>query len=257
MQAGGEQDPAGPGKAQWPDWRDAAAYRPLLGADRSAFAWEWLRRNPDYCRDATAAEPAKAPRIWGLARYCDPHLTFLDARPLWLAGFDPQVIRAEVLAGPPGAHGITGLGSLFSAFQAAAGLWHCLASDGYRSIRLDVAGEWDGASPIDLRFLLDGLDEASRLLPAMRALAQLCRSGRFPDMSYRSQAARRHILMLRAHDALATGAGQRAIAEQLIDRDCAAPNWRDRLPSVRSRAQRLVREARRMGEGGYRRLLRG
>jgi hypothetical protein len=29
------------------DWRDAAAYAPLLEADRSLFAWEWLRRDSD------------------------------------------------------------------------------------------------------------------------------------------------------------------------------------------------------------------
>ena len=33
---------------QLPDWRDAAAYSGLLGAGRSALAWELLRRDPSY-----------------------------------------------------------------------------------------------------------------------------------------------------------------------------------------------------------------
>jgi hypothetical protein len=28
------------------EWHDAAAYAPLLEADHSLFAWEWLRRDP-------------------------------------------------------------------------------------------------------------------------------------------------------------------------------------------------------------------
>ncbi|MGC4252801.1 MAG: DUF6499 domain-containing protein [Sphingobium sp.] len=32
------------------DWRNRACYRPLLTLDRSGWAWEFLRRNPDYRR---------------------------------------------------------------------------------------------------------------------------------------------------------------------------------------------------------------
>jgi hypothetical protein len=32
----------------WPDWRDAEQYRHMLDLDRAGWAWEWLRRNPDY-----------------------------------------------------------------------------------------------------------------------------------------------------------------------------------------------------------------
>lgn len=34
-----------------PDWRSAAAYAYLDNLSRSEFAWEFLRRNPDYRRD--------------------------------------------------------------------------------------------------------------------------------------------------------------------------------------------------------------
>lgn len=30
------------------DWRDPANYKSLLNLDRVGWAWEWLRRNPDY-----------------------------------------------------------------------------------------------------------------------------------------------------------------------------------------------------------------
>jgi hypothetical protein len=31
-----------------PDWRDMAAYSPLLAVGRQGFAWEYLRRNPEF-----------------------------------------------------------------------------------------------------------------------------------------------------------------------------------------------------------------
>jgi hypothetical protein len=34
-----------------PDWRDEAQYRHLLDVDRPGWAWEWLRRSPDYVQD--------------------------------------------------------------------------------------------------------------------------------------------------------------------------------------------------------------
>ena len=32
----------------WPDWRDADQYRYMVDLDRAGWAWEWLRRSPDY-----------------------------------------------------------------------------------------------------------------------------------------------------------------------------------------------------------------
>jgi hypothetical protein len=32
----------------WPDWREPEQYRNLLDLDRAGWAWEWVRRHPDY-----------------------------------------------------------------------------------------------------------------------------------------------------------------------------------------------------------------
>jgi hypothetical protein len=43
-----------------PDWRDPEQYRDLLDLDRPGWAWEWLRRNPDYQGERQiAGAPAK------------------------------------------------------------------------------------------------------------------------------------------------------------------------------------------------------
>lgn len=36
------------------DWRSADTYTELLDSDAAAFAWEYLRRNPEYRRDYAA-----------------------------------------------------------------------------------------------------------------------------------------------------------------------------------------------------------
>ncbi|HVI06465.1 MAG TPA: DUF6499 domain-containing protein, partial [Sphingomicrobium sp.] len=40
--------PVMPRNWDMPDWRDEHAYEALKHAERPAFAWEWLRRRPDY-----------------------------------------------------------------------------------------------------------------------------------------------------------------------------------------------------------------
>ena len=37
-----------------PNWRDPNSYKPLLKLDRAGWAWEWLRRNPDYIAQASS-----------------------------------------------------------------------------------------------------------------------------------------------------------------------------------------------------------
>ena len=58
-------DPAAP---DWPDWRDREQYRHMLDLDRAGWAWEWLRRNPDYA-DGESEESPKQPRQKGRSHF--------------------------------------------------------------------------------------------------------------------------------------------------------------------------------------------
>jgi hypothetical protein len=133
---------------------------------------------------------------------------------------------------------------------------HLLISDGIRTIRLDV---WSGtlrSGPTVLHYLLSGVAAAEGSLLTLRRLIAFCRAGRFSRSLHPPEArARRWILMLRAHDAVAAGAGQRQIAEILLGSAAREARWRSEVPSLRSQAQRLVRSARLMAQGGYRQLL--
>jgi hypothetical protein len=67
--------------------------------------------------------------------------------------------------------------------------------------------------------------------------------------------ARRQILLLRAWDALQTGADLRTIAVELLSNRAAEKRWRVNSPSLRSQAQRLVQGARTLAGGGFWNLL--
>jgi hypothetical protein len=63
------------------DWRATAAYLFVLHLDPAHFAWEYLRRNPSYCRDwRDVQDPA---RRWGLELAEDPTRDSRTASPVW------------------------------------------------------------------------------------------------------------------------------------------------------------------------------
>lgn len=84
------------------DWRSAAAYADTVSLSVSGWAWEFLRRNPDYRAETRAAAPrstarAAVARRWGLS--CR-------------RGSGPQRPRHGALldAGPPAGAGAAGPG---------------------------------------------------------------------------------------------------------------------------------------------------
>lgn len=250
-----------------PDWRDAAAYQPLLHADRSLFAWEWLRRNRAYRAAAEQAfatgssgdpsEPDHAPERWGLHAFEVPGLAVRAARPVWCAGVHPYVLDVE--AGPPDgeeAFDLGRFGAISTLVTAGNGREHLLISDGLRAIRIDVLQGSLKDGRVQLHYLLAGFTAAERPLLTLRRFLALWRTGRFsPGLHTAGARAGRLVLMLRAHDALMSGATQREIAAELLSGEAGEDRWRVRAPTVRSQVQRLVRGARVMAAGGYLALL--
>jgi len=258
-----------------PDWRDAQAYAPLLRAERAVFAWEWLRRNPAYraaaalaggpagdcaerprCVPALAAQPEAG--AWGLHVFEDPGMSALSARPLWRAEAYPFVLRASASSEGEGRDRLDLARIAMSTLVArsAAGLEHVLISDGLRSIRLDIVRGSLLAGPARLTYELAGLVAAERPLRVLQRLLAVHRVGCFSATLHRREArAARWVLLLRTHDAIEAGASQRLVAAHLLSQAASAVDWRYRTPSLRSQAQRLVRGARLLAAGGYRRFL--
>jgi hypothetical protein len=249
------------------DWRDAQAYAPLLDADRSIFAWEWLRRDRAYRAAARAAAFGGAavccerprPEHWGLHAFEGPELAAPHARPVWTAQVHPPVLMAVAAGAGSGADAFD-LGqfrSIATLVRTAAGREHLLLSDGLRTVRLDILAGSIDAGPVNLRYLLSGLESSEKPLVTLRRLIALHKTRHFSLSLHRREVrARRWVLSLRAFDALVAGADQRKIAAVLLSGMAVEPRWRSHASSLRSQVQRLVRTARHMASGGYRALLR-
>jgi hypothetical protein len=245
-----------------PDWRLGDSYRPLLAADRSLIAWEWLRRDPSYQVAARAAAERPGGRleagVFGLHRFEDPSLTVPEARPLWTREACPFVAVATATEprGGEEAFDLKALAPFASLLSKAEGGEHILLSDGQRAIRLDVRGVPCAAGPVSLVWHLVGLCAAEPSLLALRRVLAFWRRGRFSGTLHPPEPrARRWVQLLRAADGLADGATHREIAQVLLGRRLDAPGWRTEAPSLRLQAQRLARGARLMAAGKYRRLL--
>jgi len=246
------------------DWRNGAAYAPLLDADRSVLAWEWLRRDPGYRAAWTAAwssgtrDGAVGAEPWGLQIFEPPYLAAPHARPIWCAQSHPLVLAA-IAAGPGEERDwfdLDRLAPFARLVRSKSGREHLLISDGLHAVRLDVLAGTLTSGPVELRYLVSGLASAERPLLTLRRLLVLTRTGRFSRMLHPPEPrAKRWVPMLRTFDALAAGADQREVAGILFRPGAREPRWRSVEPSLRSRVQRLVRGARFMAGGGYLGLL--
>jgi len=134
-------------------------------------------------------------------------------------------------------------------------------SNGYRRIRIDIEqGSLACGRPVLLRYAMQGFvgQRTEARLLALRRLAGLLRTGRFlPTLFPAERRVERLIEVLRVADALSAGASQREIAAVLFGSERISSDWRTVSDSLRSRVRRLVREARRMVDGGYRGVMRG
>lgn len=246
-----------------PNWRDGKAYEALRNADRSALAWEWLRRDPGYCQSfrhysqLCSTEAAAELVRWGIHAWVAPALGARDARPVWRADRHPQVLQAR--AGPSAVNAdsfdlalLAPLATLIVDGQSS----RLLLNDGSHALRLDVEGESLTAGPVHLHYNLSGFASLVPPLSTLLRLRQLMKTGKIGETSAITPFRRaRNILLLRAWDGLRSGATQRNLAAALLREDAARTRWHIEAPSLRSQIQRLARGARAMSHGAYWRLL--
>jgi hypothetical protein len=235
------------------DWHDAAAYARLLAADRRCFAWEWLRRTPEY--HLAWSSGGRSDRF-GLARLEDPGLDALVARPLWTANVDRAVLSADGrAAGESDRLDWSSLAPFTTIVSVGRRHKHILLSDGLRSIRVDLSVSSSVAKPAMLTWHIPSGRGVGLQLAALAQFDALIRLGRFSrSLHPPERRARRWIAMLRVHDALAIGATNREIVTEMFDVPASAARWRSAVGPWRLRVQRLAAGARAclaMGPAGW------
>jgi len=237
-----------------PDWRDRSSYAYLHAADRSSFAWEWLRRSPEY--RAAAVTPPSSPAQFGLCRFEDPALSAGESCPIWRSDYDPSVLSAVTRPAREGeAFNVTAL-RRWTVVQIDAEGEHWRIGHDLRSIRLDIIQGTLRDGPVQLEYRIGGLADAIPAVLTLRRFLALACARRWPAKLFpREVRATRWIATLRVYDAVVAGASQREIAIRLFGEAVVGPRWRTTAPSYRLRVQRLVAGARAMANGGWRTFL--
>lgn len=229
------------------DWRADEAYRPLLSADASAWAWEFARRGSgaapdqapaDLCFASVDADGAEGPiALWRFE--ADPSIPVFEARPATTGNADALDVRA--------------LGLPCLVVTSDAGDQHALIADGARRLRLAVTKGDVLAGPVLLHFKLPSRDCGAACLTSVRDLLVLRDTGRLPPPGMAvAQRAGRWLHVLRALDARRAGASQRQIAALVFGESRVAQDWGGASDYMRMRVQRLVRSAEQMAAGRYR-----
>lgn len=86
-------------------WEVAAAYLSNYGLPRAGWAWEYLRRHPDYISDYIRfqrRDDAADPSRWGLLLFEDPGRHARDALVFWRADVIPWTVRLKARPAEPG-----------------------------------------------------------------------------------------------------------------------------------------------------------
>lgn len=239
-------------------WHPRAAYLYLLHLDNVAFAWEYLRRHPDYRRDwLRRRRHPDAARRWGLRLLVNPDLDARDAHPIWFPDPDVVVQLHPDIDPPPDA--------------APFEFWRIpgdkqLVHDGRRLV---LAASRPGYC---MRLVLaPALQEGMAYVFAFRTCSLPCArhcaltggltmrvAGVAPAAMTKPRPAPATLLEMRtlqALDGILAGASVREIAAVLRSSAVTDESWHADS-GLRSKVRRLVRRGRSLMEGGYRGLLR-
>lgn len=263
-----------------PDWRDPASYAYTHDLTREGWAWEFLRRNPNYRRAwnehagngaITIRSPAGNARVieaplaslseqqtWGLTAFEDPARTAAVAHVFWSPEASSSVLRVHAVpvSGQGDAHAFDGSGlrCRMVLLDSSGAEQHVLFCDGARRLQIAVAG----ANVRGGACLLASAVIARRLLESrfqlLRRLSDLAETGHLAPRLYPSDPrCQRLCRILQMLDGEIDGASQRDIAIALFGDRRAYADWSDTL---RDRIRRALRRARWLMNRGYFVLLR-
>jgi hypothetical protein len=226
----------------------SGAWPPFLRLSVPGFAWEFLRRNPDYRTDFSRDHLALDPR-WGLRFPVDPALPAKQADVFWREDVAPGIVLPMIAAdgeevGPMATPPVAGSPRL-----AEDGLHVRLAV----GLQLLFRGD---ARPETPTLVVLGFDKDLGLrVRAVEALERIA-SGRSAPRSRLTSAQRLRLARsLLALDGAQRSDNYRQIAlsvfgAELVERE----SWR--TASLRDATIRLVRAGRALMRGGYLKLLR-
>lgn len=247
---------------------------------RSRWAWEFLRRNPEFLADAARHSPdeisiRKACRDitilrlrtdqcdaerWGLAFFPEPALNGFDANVFWSAGLYPRQVQIQV--GPGAPDEVCGI---YEKTASVCRIFHLTDTSGRELLLLKGNGcvvqvRCTGMSllamePVKMRFLIEGGESLEQKYLILKEAHRIYGDGSVQEPINWSRGA----LILRnaliAFDCHAAGLSLRDTAAVIYGKDRADEAWAGPSRSMKDEMRRARDRGIELVGGGYRDLL--
>jgi hypothetical protein len=242
---------ANPGPGRSPGGRSGGGWRAFLGLSVSDFAWEFLRRNPDYHVDygRTVGDQDVLDVRWGLRFAVDPARAADRAAVFWRPEIAPGLV-VPLQTAADGAGRVLPVPSEAGAIRRAEDGVHMRLASGLQLLLRDRA---DLNGPLVVLLAFD--EDFGLRVRAVEALERAS-SGRAAPRSRLTSAQRLRLAQaLGALDGALRNDSYRDITRLLFG-EAAAERSDYRTSSVRDVTIRLVRAGRALMAGGYLKLLR-
>lgn len=247
--------------------------------DPSDWAWEFLRRNPDYRTGWRSAVPRRLPHVtlsdgtqmlrlrrrypraeqWGLYAFADPLKAARETPVFWLASANSRLVRARCTQlGDSDDHASTPLAAFKVSRSAAIGVDGIpvvtLKGQGTR-VALELHGLAVLTQPSRLVFELDGLDDLNGRIECLKILQRFTRTRTGSDSGSPFGCDERLHHALIALDESMAGKTYRRIAIAIYGEKRVAEEWGGASQFLKDRTRRLVAKGHELMSGGYRDLL--
>lgn len=252
------------------DWRDPKNYDWMTALPRTAWAWEFLRRSPEY-RKTYAAHLAdmdhrniplhRGALPWGLLRLEDPALDVRTADVLWQMKVCREVLPLAAAIMRPGTAAATlqldGLKCRTTLYEyGVEERKEVLFAQEGRALQLTVFGNVPLEDALLLTPALPVLSHSKSRLLTVQRLADLVKHGWLrPALYKRERQNSRLARVAQALDGWLAQAPQRAIGDALFASDRVARDWNDPRNHLRDHVRRAISYGRSLMAGKYRRFL--
>ena len=177
----------------------------------------------------------------------------------WDPAINPAVLVAAAepaVSASPDTFDLHRFETLATVLRQPDGIEHLLLSDGLRHVQLVVTEGSVVGGPVRLHYRLSGFTGVEAGVLTLRRFCGLHSLGRLPCGLFAAESRSSRLLnLLRAYDGWREGASYREIAGVLFGSQAVREDWGGRSDYLRLRVQRLLRGARQLLAGGYRKLL--
>lgn len=248
------------------DWRDASSYGWLDALPAAGWAWEFLRRSPDYRASFEQFSEGHQTSVgrtsaWGLLRLEDPNLNALIANVFWQNDVSRQILPLTV-----GLNGKENKTEFLDPSKLACrttilqrpteGGQEVLFTQQGRTLQLSISGDVPLLQALLLTPVLPPREHCRARLMAVRRLTDLMvHASLRPSLYPRERRSRRLIQVLQALDGWLEKANQREIATAVFGEDRVARDWHSPGNHLRDQVRRAIASGRSLMSDRYRGFL--